>query len=561
LTGSSSTLRTLTGSGQVLLGGRSLLLSQASGEFAGSLSGSGGLQLQAGSWTLSGEARHSGPSEIAGGATLRLDGSLASALHVNSGGSLTGRGLLQGPVSLSPGARLAPGNSPGVLRATQAISLSPGARLEMDLNGPTPGDGAGFHDQLRLSGAAGRFAPRGATLSLRLSDIDGLPANTALYQPRPGERLRLVSAEGGLDGSRFARLERPAGLAPGSRLRLRYDDVAGWIDLQVLHSSFLPLADKLNARASAQALEQLLGLESAGQPLTAPATQLLDAVQALPAASMPARLLALSGELQAALAAAQGLQAEDAVRTLSRRLSPGPWSAPRQEPWVELQAAETRWREDAVASGIVGSRQQLTLGMDLLQAPSWRLGLAGSYASTQLSVQAPAGGRARLQQGLGLVYGAWTSGPWQLDLMGGLGRGQQRSERAEPLGEVSVQGLRSELSTRNRLLAAGLSHHLGEQALGRISPFLRLSWQQGRRAAGAEAPGAQAAAQRLQALAVQGGRAEFGLQLDSADPDPWRSAQTYQARLGLGRDFGALLQPVIQAELAGAALAVRSPQL
>ncbi|WP_208277928.1 autotransporter-associated beta strand repeat-containing protein [Massilia oculi] len=67
-------ITTLSGSGAVLLGGQVLTLTQASGNFSGSIQGSGGLAIAAGHEILSGANTYSGDTVLAQGARLTLEG-------------------------------------------------------------------------------------------------------------------------------------------------------------------------------------------------------------------------------------------------------------------------------------------------------------------------------------------------------------------------------------------------------------------------------------------------------------------------------------------------------
>lgn len=80
VTGPSSSIRSLAGSGSVSVGARTLVITAASDTFAGGISGSGGLTLTAGTQTLSGDNSYSGGTTIAAG-TLRLgDGGMSGMI-------------------------------------------------------------------------------------------------------------------------------------------------------------------------------------------------------------------------------------------------------------------------------------------------------------------------------------------------------------------------------------------------------------------------------------------------------------------------------------------------
>ncbi|WP_440963947.1 ESPR-type extended signal peptide-containing protein [Massilia sp. GER05] len=73
-TGNGAQVRTLSGSGAVLLGGQTLTLTNAGDTFAGSIHGSGGLAIAAGTETLTGVNTHTGTTAVSHGATLALAG-------------------------------------------------------------------------------------------------------------------------------------------------------------------------------------------------------------------------------------------------------------------------------------------------------------------------------------------------------------------------------------------------------------------------------------------------------------------------------------------------------
>ena len=94
-------ITSLSGSGQVALGGRALSLANASGTFSGTiadggLSGGtgGGLIVNGGNQILSGTNTYTGQTTINAGSLL-VDGSVTSKVTVNSGGILGGNGTVR----------------------------------------------------------------------------------------------------------------------------------------------------------------------------------------------------------------------------------------------------------------------------------------------------------------------------------------------------------------------------------------------------------------------------------------------------------------------------------
>ena len=78
-TSNGAELQSLHGSGAVLLGGQTLTLAQAQGEFAGTLHGSGGLLIAGGTQALTTAQYHTGTTTVATGAALALDGAASIA--------------------------------------------------------------------------------------------------------------------------------------------------------------------------------------------------------------------------------------------------------------------------------------------------------------------------------------------------------------------------------------------------------------------------------------------------------------------------------------------------
>jgi fibronectin-binding autotransporter adhesin len=113
------------------------------------ISGSFGLtKTGAGILELSAANTYTGPTEVSGGSLL-VNGPLASAVTVQSGGLLGGSGALNGGVTVQAGGTLSPGNSPGLLTATQLVLE--GATL-MEIDGLSPRGGSGGYDAVDVSG-------------------------------------------------------------------------------------------------------------------------------------------------------------------------------------------------------------------------------------------------------------------------------------------------------------------------------------------------------------------------------------------------------------------------
>ncbi len=130
-----ASIKNLSGAGIVTLGSRTLTLTDAAGIFAGAIGGNGGLVKQgAGLFELSGTNTYLGATTVADG-NLRVNGSLASAVNVQSGGTLSGTGSVGGLVTVQSGGTLSAGQSPGTL-TVGALNLNAGSTSVFELGSP-----------------------------------------------------------------------------------------------------------------------------------------------------------------------------------------------------------------------------------------------------------------------------------------------------------------------------------------------------------------------------------------------------------------------------------------
>ncbi|MCB5175667.1 autotransporter domain-containing protein [Microvirga lenta] len=194
--------------------------------FSGVVSGAGGVvQKGPGTLTLSGSNTYSGPTTVAIG-TLRVDGSVAGPVRVESGATLGGSGAVQGAAEVRDGGTLV--GASGQTLNFGSLSLASAATLNVGLN-------AGGTDP--LFAVAGDLALDGRLAIGENSDLSG------------GTSYKLLSYGGTLTGSPLALTSAPIGyklsnfaLESGSgEVRLTLIDAAGqqyWTQGSGLWNSF-----------------------------------------------------------------------------------------------------------------------------------------------------------------------------------------------------------------------------------------------------------------------------------------------------------------------------------
>ncbi len=137
--------------------------------FGASISGgaSGTVNVVNGTTILTGASTYTGSTKVTGG-TLIVDGALGNTATSVFAGTLGGTGSIAGPVHVSSGAHLAPGQSAGTL-TTGALTLDSGSFLDYDL-GTSGVVGGGVNDLLEVHG---NLVLDG---SLNITDIGGFGA-------------------------------------------------------------------------------------------------------------------------------------------------------------------------------------------------------------------------------------------------------------------------------------------------------------------------------------------------------------------------------------------------
>jgi fibronectin-binding autotransporter adhesin len=138
---SSITLGGLSGAGNIPLGANQLVVcnNNSSTAYSGVLSGTGSLVTMGGGvFTLSGANTYSGTTTVSGGKLVVNNtagsGTGFGAVTVGSGGTLGGNGIISGATTVNAGGTLSPGNSPGTLTFSNALTLNSGCTNYFEIN-------------------------------------------------------------------------------------------------------------------------------------------------------------------------------------------------------------------------------------------------------------------------------------------------------------------------------------------------------------------------------------------------------------------------------------------
>ncbi|MGC2854316.1 S8 family serine peptidase [Novispirillum sp. DQ9] len=471
------------------------------------ISGAGGLiKTGDGILRLAGDNTFTGGTVVRAG-TLLLDGRSVSPVSVGAGGAVGGGGVLNAPLAVR--GTLSPGASPGVLTVGGPVTLGPGATFRAEIDGPAAGTGAGFHDQLRVTGAGNTFRANG-TLVPVLRGITGAADNS--FTPTVGDRFVIVLAEAGVVG-RFATVAVPAGL-PGLRMDTAYgtDSIAliatprRYADLGAAG-----LSESANTRAVGDVLDALR--PAAGLAGSGAARTMFASLHGLGAAAVSPALDLASGSIHAEAGRGQGMLRRDMTKALldpagaaERRLGEG-------RVWANAFGGWTRVEGNASGSGVSADRGGVVGGFGTRLGEGAEIGLTFAYGAAGMAQQdTPATADVDVWQAG--VYGTWSVGATAVTAT--VAGGTDRSEVTRPLAMLGAPEASATVDGRGVSAGLEIAHALTADDGTVLRPALGLvgeaTWRDGVTESGGGAwrlAVADGSTRRLTALAGISGSTEM----------------------------------------------------
>ena len=330
------------------------------------ISGHGGLTKQGiGTLVLTGTNTYSGPTLVNQG-RLAVNGSVTSAVSVQSGGIVGGSGTV-GSLTARQGGTVAPGNSIGTLNVAGNVSFEPGSRYAVEV-GPN-----GQSDRIQSSGSA---TIGGGEVAVTLENSPNLLTQSEV-RSLLGQQYTILSAQQGVSGQFDAVAPNYLFLGTG----LSYQPTGVTLSVGRNGTSFASVAQTSNERAVAAAAdalaagnpvyESLLGSGTAGEARQA-FRQLSGQIHADIASALVNDSRYLREALNGRLRQAEGLASSSAIK------------ADEGGAWAQLLGAWDHASGDANATGYQASTYGVLVGLDSAAADDWRLGMATGYTRTSL---------------------------------------------------------------------------------------------------------------------------------------------------------------------------------
>ncbi|WP_338568441.1 autotransporter domain-containing protein [Pseudomonas canadensis] len=400
----------------------------------------------AGTLVLSGASTYRGATTVNGG-LLAVNGSLTSAVTVNSSGTLGGSGRIAA-LSVNRGGRVAPGNSVGTLQVAGYVNLGAGSTYAVEFT-PTSSD--------RIV-AGGKAILGGGNVTLALENSPTLLSG-AQAQSLIGREYSILQAAGGIQGQ-FGQV-LPDYLFLGGTLAYATDGVQ--LDVVRNDATFASVAATRNQRNVAAAAEQL----GAGNPVYESLLQ-SDSI-----AVAQQGLQQLSGEIYPAIGTLlinDSLQLRDAVGARLRQVP----VAAESNLWLKALGAWGKTDSRSETAGSTTSLSGLLGGVDGALDEQTRVGLVAGYSDSSLNMGSGTHSSASIDSYHFGAYAGRELGDWRVSAGGAYSWHRGDVKRDLQYGAVSGKQ-KTKLEARTAQLFTEAAYRINLQSLA-LEPFANLAY-------------------------------------------------------------------------------------
>ena len=584
-------------------GGTLVAPTTGTAQLSGVLSGVGKLIFSgAGTTVVSGLNTYSGGTTISEGTLNLLGGTLGSGdVYVAPGAQLMGTGSIAGSVTVA--GLLKPGNSPGYIAANASISMVSGSIYQQDIAGTTqasafsPVGATGYYSYINIISGQFIISPS-VTLTPALSNLFNASEpgyGTTPYTPVLGDRFRIVTAEGGISG-KFSSVTQPVELSAGLQFLPFYNmNNSNSLDLAVIPTSYPSTiaagSGNKNAQSVGSALDQIAQANLSGTS-TSKQDQLLYNISSQSSASgIASYAQGLAGEVYAAAVAVIAQTTQRVQQAVLSRLgdtmglgmpsaltnpagntammastnaalsggvansamSTNPNLHPNTERsslsnnnfWGDLAYQKGNRSSDSNSGGWNSNLYQLVFGSDWYAANGLTVGGGFALSNTTLN---PTYGSGTIQQGSVFAYGKMPVQNYVVDAMASFGVNASDLSRSDVTGLSG--GFRNKtISGNDALVSLGVSRPIDLDTNLRLTPYARVTWQMVTQSSVNE--GDAVAALNVNSYTGNGVRGVIGMAVGSKSNNPMTEKYTYRAYVGVGADSSGLLNPTLNASLAG----------
>ena len=221
--------------------------------------------------------------------------------------------------------------------------------------------------------------------------------------------------------------------------------------------------------------------------------------------------------------------------------------------WGDLAYQRSDRSSDSHSGGWNSNLYQLTFGSDFYSANGSRLGAGFSLSNTTLN---PVYGSSTIQQGSLFAYGKMPAESFVVDAMASVGLSSSNISRVNVTG-LSSKFKNNSVSGNDVMVSLGLSRPFDTESV-RLTPFARVSWQMVTQSSVDE--GDAASALSVKRYTGNGVRGVIGLAAGSKADNPMTAKSTYRTYVGVGVDSSGLLNPTLNASLAGIDTDISTPK-